>query len=550
MASQPPVQPVGQEPGGVPEGTPIIIDIGESSCKVGFAGEETPRAKFPSLVGHEKYAVVMVDSRTKKTYVGEECERMRGVLKIGYPIQRGNIMNWEDFFEILTHIFYTVLRVNPAKHPVIYIEHLLIPQETREYVARLLFETYNVPSLFMIPSPVLAMFSVGLTNGLVVDSGEGITYLAPIFNGEPFFPAISKLPLAGTDVAENLKGLLLRRGHSLQSSAQKEIARDIKEKNCYIAIDPVAEKGKTNPKDINRYTLPDGEDITLDPETRYSAAEILFNPGVLGYNCESIPQAIISCLTRLDAYWRWELLKNIVLAGGNTNFKGFELRLEKELEKLLPYLGPMPAPTPVVEPEKIAKKLVDVSAPEKQKDTCAKCGVEINPKQDEFCPNCGTGLRGTQISVSQVTGSKKPGSSLSECPKCKKKLPPNTASLCPFCGTDLGLAQKKAEKPKLGVIRMSPPKEMQAKTIAPFTKQSAAPQSKAPSTFGNATEFEETKMTSVIKFHGIEDRSLAAFKGAAILGSLPTFQQLLIQKAEFLANPTVINRTISQILGP
>jgi actin-related protein len=549
MAAQPPVQPAGQAPSGIADGTPIIIDIGESSCKVGFAGDEAPRAKFPSLVGREKYAAVMVDARTKKVYVGEECEHMRGVLKINYPMQRGNIMNWEDFFEILTHIFYTVLRIDPAKHPIIYIEHLLTPQETREYVARVLFQTYNVPALFMVPSSVLAMFSVGLTNGFVIDSGEGITYLAPVFNGEPFFPAISKIPLAGADVAENLKGLLLRRGYSLQSSAQKEIARDIKEKNCYLAIDPVTEKSKTNPKDLNQYTLPDGELIKLDPETRFSAAEILFNPGILGYNCESIPQAIINCLTRLDTYWRWELLKNLVLAGGNTNIKGFEIRLEKELEKMLAYLGPMPASAPEPKVEQPQKKLVDVTAPQKVKDTCPKCGVEVNPAADEFCPNCGNGLRGTQISVTQVTGGTKSKGPLTDCPKCKKKLPKDTEGFCPFCGTDLGRAQKLTEKPKLGVIQMGPPTEMQSK-LSPALTTKAGPNLKEPTEFDNASEFEEAKTTSVIKFHGIEDRSLAAFKGAAILGSLPTFQQLLIKRAEFDANPTVINRTISQILGP
>ncbi len=543
MAAQPPVQA-----SGVPEGTPIIIDIGEASCKVGFAGEEKPRAKFPSLVGREKYAAVMVDARTKKVYVGEECEHMRGVLKIGYPIQRGNIMNWEDYFEILTHIFYTVLRVDPSKHPIIYIEHLLTPQETREYIARVFFQTYNVPAIFMVPSSVLAMFSVGLTNGFVIDSGEGITYLAPVFNGEPFFPAVTKLPLAGMDVAENLKGLLLRRGHSLQYSAQKEIARDIKEKNCYIAIDPIAEKAKTNPKDLNQYPLPDGEVIKLDPETRFSAAEILFNPGVLGYNCESIPQAIISCLTKLDTYWRWELLKNLVLAGGNTNIKGFELRMEKELEKMLSYLGPMPTPVPTPKVEQPQKKLVDVAAPDKVTDTCHKCGINVNPSIDEFCPNCGTGLRGTQISVAQVTGSSAPAGPLTDCPKCKKKLPPDTVGSCPFCGSELTSSQKQTEKPKLGVIQMGPPKEMQSKLAQSSPKQDL-PKFEEPTEFSNASEFEDTKTTSVIKFHGIEDRSIAAFKGAAILGSLPTFLQILIKKEEFNANPTVINRTISQILG-
>lgn len=31
----------------------VVIDNGSSMCKVGFAGEKTPRTVFPAVVGHD-----------------------------------------------------------------------------------------------------------------------------------------------------------------------------------------------------------------------------------------------------------------------------------------------------------------------------------------------------------------------------------------------------------------------------------------------------------------------------------------------------------------
>ena len=520
----------------VTEGTPVIIDIGESACKVGFAGEEMPRASFPTIVGREKYTAVMVDAARKTAYVGEDANKSRGVLKIGYPISRGNIMNWEDYFELITHIYFNVLRVDSSKHPVIYIEHLLTPPETREYIARLFFDTYKVPAIFIVPSAVLAMFSVGLTNGFVIDSGEGCTFLVPIFGGEPFYPALTKLNLAGADVAESLKGLLLRRGYSLTSSASKEIAREIKEKNCYIAMDPDEERKNLNPDDLNSYDLPDGETIKIDPETRFYAAEILFNPGILGYNCESIPQAIINSLLKLDPYWQWELLKNLVLAGGNCNFKGFELRVERELGKLLSLLGPVPVSQPKTQEVKQDRVLVDVVGPEKTKDTCPNCGAEINPAEDKFCPSCSQKLEVTQISIAQVFGSAPGGGALTTCPKCNRDLPDLSEPSCPYCGYDFSLEPQK-KSVQIGAINLSPPKEMRKE------------EEFSASEFDDVEEFKEAKVSTNIKFHAIDDRALSAFKGATILGSIGTFQQLLITAQEFRNNPASINKSISSLFG-
>ncbi|MHA1732465.1 MAG: hypothetical protein ACTSU5_11010 [Promethearchaeota archaeon] len=536
---------------GIPPGTPVVIDIGESTCKVGIAGEEKPIAIFPTIVGREKYRSVMVDTQvhTRSAYVGDDCANMRGVLKISYPISRGSIMNWEDYYEILTHIFYNVLRIEPSQHPVIYIEHTMTPPDTREYIAQVLLDTYKVQSLFMANSSLLALFSVGLTDGLVLEVGEGNTYIVPVANGDLYYAGVMKLNLASADIAENLRSLLLRYGHSLDFSAQKEILRDIKEKNCYVALDPQSERARSQQIDRVSYTLPDGETMVIDGETRFQAAEILFHPEILGYNTLGIPEAIIQSISRLGFAWRRIMVENIVLCGGTAKLTGFDLRLERELEALLPQLGPLPEPIvveeqqPEPEPE---KKLQDVAAPEKEVDTCPKCGATVNLlENDHTCPSCGYKFKQIQISISPLQEEEEVQLP-DECPKCKKKLAEPSA-FCPYCGTKIEPIKKKSAglgSVELGPVLNSP--TLGSQGSSPFGEPSD--EFESADEFEDADEFEAEDDNKTIRIHVPDDPETAPFKGAAILGALSRFQNLFITKEQFVQNPALINRTFNEIL--
>lgn len=542
----------------VPPGTPVIIDIGEASCKVGFAGNEEPVAVFPTIVGKEKYKAVMVDTQehTRTSYVGEDCANMRGVLKINYPISRGAIVSWEDYYEILSHIFYNVLRVDPRQHPVVYIEHTLTPPDTRNYIAQVLYDTYGVQSLYMANADLLSLFSVGLTSGLVVDIGEGLTFIVPVANGELYYQGIIKNSLGSVDVSEYLRNLLLRYGQSLEFSAQKEILREIKEQNCYVALNPDKER-EQGLKDTAEYPLPDGETIPIDGETRYQAAEVLFQPGLLGYNIQGVPQLVIQALSRIDFTWRREMIEHVVVCGGATCLTGFDLRLERELENLLPQLGPIPEPVqaepePEPEPEPLSEpKLQDVDTPEREVDTCPKCGKTVNLiESGGVCPDCGHNFKGLKISISPI-GAKKTELP-DECTECGKKLEEESL-FCPFCGAKI----EPVEKPGagLGAVEFSPVMEI---VNEQETKPQAIPLDvpdfdeaeefkEEGETFEETNEFAEEEHDTPIKIFPPENRVTAAFKGAAILGSLPSFQTLFVTREQFQADPSLIYRSFSQI---
>lgn len=182
----------------------------------------------------------------------------------------------------------------------------------------------------------LSMYSTGKVSGLIVESGEALTYTVPIFEGYALPHAMMKLEIAGQDVTQELIRQLEE--INIKVSGEAEHIRSLKEQMCSISQsyaydmqqleDPLSGEERS-------YELPSGEIIQVNHRQRYSATEIIFDPSVRGDGKNpGIVKMAYESIEKCDADLKINLYNNIVLAGGSTLMPGFRDRFEDEIIRL------------------------------------------------------------------------------------------------------------------------------------------------------------------------------------------------------------------------
>lgn len=104
-----------------------------------------------------------------------------------WPIKRGIIEDWDAMELMWGHIF-DELNLETKNVNVLMTDSPFDTKERpkekqRAKMAEILFEHFKVKSLAVMNTAALSMYSTGKVSGLIVESGEGLSYTVPIFEG-------------------------------------------------------------------------------------------------------------------------------------------------------------------------------------------------------------------------------------------------------------------------------------------------------------------------------------------------------------------------------
>ena len=174
----------------------------------------------------------------KDIMVGEEAAELRSMLQISYPVDKGIVRDWDDMIHLWDYTFNKMKVSDFENRRILLTEPPMNPKKNREKLLEVMFEKYGFEGVNVSVQAVLSLYAQGMMTGVVVDSGDGVTHIIPVWEGFEISNLTRRINLAGRNVTEYLIKLLLLRGYAFNRTADFDTVRQIKEKLAYVAIDP------------------------------------------------------------------------------------------------------------------------------------------------------------------------------------------------------------------------------------------------------------------------------------------------------------------------
>jgi len=319
---------------------PVVCDNGSGFVKVGYAGENFPAHIFPSIVGRPlmRFDEDFKNVDLKDIMCGDDCVKYRSMLQTSYPLKEGIVKNWEDARHLWDFTFHEKLKLSQSQiteRKILLTEPPSNPMQNKQNMMEEMLEHYQFSAGKVSVQAMLVLYAQGLLTGVVLDSGDGVSHVVPVWEGVVPAHMIKRLDVAGRHITDYMIKLLQLRGYNFNSSADFETVRQIKEQLCYVGYDLDIEKrlGLETTTLVQNYTLPDGRVIKISSE-RYEAPEVLFQPHLIGLESAGISEMLFNMINEADIDLRSSFYKHIVLSGGSTMYPGMPSRLERDMKNL------------------------------------------------------------------------------------------------------------------------------------------------------------------------------------------------------------------------
>jgi actin-related protein 3 len=346
----------------------VVIDNGTGYTKMGYAGNTEPQYIIPTAIAtnikpkagaaastsggaQSKGGELKIDDLD--FFIGDEAYENSKTYHVSMPVRHGQIDNWTHMEQFWEQCIFKYLRCEPEDHHFLLTEPPLNAPENREYTAEIMFETFNVPGLYIAVQAVLALAASWTSKqvtektltGTVIDSGDGVTHVIPVAEGYVIGSSIKHIPLAGRDITNFVQQLLRERGEKIPPAESLETAKRIKETFSYVCPDIVREYKKYDSDPSKWFKTFDGvESVTRTPYVvdvgyeRFLGPEVFFNPEIFSSDfLTPLPKVVDDTVQSCPIDTRRGLYKNIVLSGGSTMFKDFGKRLQRDIKRAVDY---------------------------------------------------------------------------------------------------------------------------------------------------------------------------------------------------------------------
>ncbi|KAI8356676.1 actin family [Blakeslea trispora] len=344
----------------------VVFDMGSTSTRVGFAGEELPRTTFPTSYG--------IDNNGKY-YLGEtEINTWRPNVEIKNPMKDGLVNDWDAVEQIWQAAYTTMLRVSSAEHPLLCTEPAWNTPENREKMMQMAFETFDVPAFYVAKDAVMTAFSVGRATALVLDSGGDVTSAVPVYDGCVLKKGVLHQSLGGHVLSQQIRDDLKRdlqydvtplykisHKKSVNAGQQPQIQSHAKQATQSFddyQVSRIIHEYKESVSQVSEipfdarlmaqrpqkpFEFPDGYNNSFGAE-RYRVPEIMFHPSYLQLeqpkhqpqHMIGASQLVFNSISACDPDLRPLLFNNVIVTGGNTLFPGFTERLNHDLPMMVP----------------------------------------------------------------------------------------------------------------------------------------------------------------------------------------------------------------------
>jgi actin-related protein 10 len=274
----------------------IVFDLGSAYIKCGFAGEGSPRHVIKSQFSAEY----------------ERCP----------PVSKSE---WIEILGVLfSDLYFRYLQAKPKERRVLICEHLLAPAAFREAAAYVLFEQLKAPSILFSPCEMLALYTTGLSTGIVIDSGRTRTRILPVYHGMALQSSYQCIPLGALSVVGRLRTLIDKESGSFGAACTADTLQDMVVRTCFVL--PMGSQAGVS---AVQFPLSAAETFEVSGSLRTQSAEVFFT-GDDDEGC-SLTAAVLDTFLSCPVDVRPAVAQNVLVVGGAAMLPGFCARLAEEL---------------------------------------------------------------------------------------------------------------------------------------------------------------------------------------------------------------------------